>query len=248
MASAWSWILNSLRRTIDSLRVFSDGRHLTEDELSAVVLSLEQIYREMIVAETLNGLNQNEQAALDLIRVALDGVRTVYRIVSEADNCGNQPPVSYTGLVGRPKFAIPRQQLVYLIENNFSVPQISEMLGVSIRTIRRRMTEYGLSVAAQYATLTDDDLDQLVHSIQEQFPMCGNKQMQGHLLSRGVKVQQLRIRESQRRLCPEGTLLRRLGYLQRRKYRVAGPRSLYHIDGNHKLIRSVQNDLLIQIT
>ena len=136
--------------------------------------------------------------------------------------------------MGRPRFAIPREQLAYLIENKFSVPQVSEMLGVSIRTIRRRMTEYGLSVAAQYATLTDDDLDHLVHSIQEQFPMCGNKQMQ---VSRGIRVQQHRVRESQRRICPEGTLLRRLGYLHRRKYRVAGPRSLYHIDGNHKLIR-----------
>ena len=33
-----------------------------------------------------------------------------------------------------------------------------------------------------------------------QFPTCGNKQMVGHLQSRGVRVTQLRIRESQRRV------------------------------------------------
>ena len=81
---------------------------------------------------------------------------------------------------------------------HFSVPQISEMLGVSVRTIRRRMTEFGLSITAQYSVLADDELDQLVHGIQQQFPMCGNKQMLGHLLSRGVRVQQHGVRESQR--------------------------------------------------
>lgn len=111
------------------------------------------------------------------------------------------------------------------------------MIGASIRTIRRRMTEYGLSIRSQYSTLTDSELDQLVISIQDQFPMCGNRQMYGQLLSQGHRVQQCKIRESQRRTCPEGTMMRRLGCLRRRQYKVAAPRSLYHIDGNHKLIR-----------
>ena len=61
--------------------------------------------------------------------------------------------------------------------------------------------------------------------------------MRGHLLSMGYRVQQCRIRDSQRRTCPEGTMMRRLTCLQRRQYKVAAPRSLYHLDGNHKLIR-----------
>ena len=45
------------------------------------------------------------------------------------------------------------------------------------------------------------------------------------------------MRESQRRVDPEGSMLRRLCAIQRRVYKVAAPRSLYHMDGNHKLIR-----------
>lgn len=114
---------------------------------------------------------------------------------------------------------------------------MAEMIGVSLRTIHRRMSEYGLSIGSQYTSLTDDELDQIVITIQDQFPNCGNRQMYGHLLSQGYRVQQERIRESQRRTCPEGTMMRRLGCLRRRQYKVAAPRSLYHIDGNHKLIR-----------
>ena len=139
--------------------------------------------------------------------------------------------------VGRPCFQIPFDQLTYLIQNGFTVPQISEIVGVSVRTIRRRMSEYGLSISAQYSVLTDFELDSIVSDIQSQFPMCGNRQMQGHLLSRGYRVQQTRVREAQRRIDPQGAIIRRLHALNRREYSVPSPRSLYHIDGHHKLIR-----------
>ena len=71
MASNSEWILTTLRRVISNVRVGSDRQELSEDDFSGIVLSLEQIYRELIVAETLNSLDQSEQVALDLIRVAL---------------------------------------------------------------------------------------------------------------------------------------------------------------------------------
>ena len=50
------------------------------------------------------------------------------------------------------------------------------------------------------------------------------------------------IRSAMQRVNPEGCLLRSLdlktlNVLQRRKYQVYGPLALWHIDGNHKLIR-----------
>lgn len=39
-----------------------------------------------------------------------------------------------------------REQLLFLLESHFRVPEIARIFGVSIRTIRRRMSEYGLSV------------------------------------------------------------------------------------------------------
>lgn len=57
------------------------------------------------------------------------------------------------------------------------------------------------------------------------------------LLAKGVKVQRKRVRESQLRVNPVGVSMRSLHQMQRRTYSVAGPNSLWHIDGNHKLIR-----------
>ncbi len=69
---------------------------------------------------------------------------------------------------------------------------------MSVRTIYWRMSEYGLSISSQYATLTNQELDELVVRIQDQFPAYGNRQMIGHLLSMGYRIQQCRIRDSQR--------------------------------------------------
>lgn len=48
-----------------------------------------------------------------------------------------------------------------------------------------------------------------------------------------------RLRASMRRLDPEAILMRRFSMqtARRRQYSVPAPNSLWHIDGNHKLIR-----------
>ena len=61
--------------------------------------------------------------------------------------------------------------------------------------------------------------------------------MYGHLISCGIRVQFYRVRESQRRTDPQGSMIRKLHNLKRRRYYVPGPQHLWHIDGNHKLIR-----------
>ena len=123
------------------------------------------------------------------------------------------------------------------MENRFTVPQMADLVGVSPRTIHRRMTEYGLSISSQYTDVTDEYLEQVLISIQKEYPWCGNRQMCGHRLARGLRVQQHRIRELQRKIDPNGAIIRRLSTVNRRKYQVPAPKSLYHIDGNHKLIR-----------
>ena len=139
------------------------------------------------------------------------------------------PNVAFTGAVGRPRFEIPWEQLVLLIESKFTVPQIAEMIGVSVRTIHRRMSEYELSI---HSEISDSDLDVIVGDVHKEFLMFGNKQIVGHLLSHGIRIQQSRVWESMRRVDPE--VARGLNVIYRR---VAAPRSLYHMDGHHKLIR-----------
>ena len=58
--------------------------------------------------------------------------------------------VVLSGAVGRPRFEVPRHQLEFLLEAGFSVPEISNLVGVSVSTVRRRMSCYSLSVRSIY--------------------------------------------------------------------------------------------------
>lgn len=236
-----------LKRISSDLSAFVDGRDIPEDTLDSFIVSLEFVYRELVVLEaTTAQLSDTQREAIAIVRGCLSTLKSVYELrkLSESNFHYHLQPV-HTGMVGRPSFVVSPEQLSFLIENGFSVPQIADMVGVSVRTVRRGMTEFGLSIRAQYSTIIDSELDGIVREIQTQFPMCGNRQMAGHLLSRGCRVQQSRIRESQRRVDPDGAIIRRLYVLNRRQYSVPSPRSLYHIDGHHKLIRYIQNTYII---
>ena len=231
------WAIRTLRRVASDLRVFEDGRRISEDILDAFVTCLELVYRDLIAQEHVNGLDTKGREACELVRRSLTQLRALQDESTQLSNYDHAPPVRHTGYTGRPRFEIPCEQLVFLVESRFTGPQIADILGVSLSTVRRRMVDFGSSIRAEYSLLTDAELDDIVESIHQDFPMCGNRQMQGHLLSRGYRVQQLRIREAQRRVDPDGTVMRRLRAVNRRRYQVPAPLSLWHIDGNHKLIR-----------
>ena len=112
------------------------------------------------------------------------------------------------------------------------------MINISCSTVKRRLKEYNLNVKETYSTLNDDELDSKVDSILSEFPNTGYKRMKGFLHSVGIKVQEDRLRECMRRVDPEGVLLRSLQsrVIIQRRYCVKGPLSLWHMDGNHKLI------------
>lgn len=67
----------------------------------------------------------------------------------------------------------------------------------------------------------------------------GHKMMLGHLSAQGIRIQRQRVQESMGRVDSQGVLLRtlQLNPRRRRRYSVPAPNSLWHIDGNHKLIR-----------
>lgn len=224
-----------LHSAIRVLSPFCDGRIVPEDTLQTCLLHVELVYRDLLAKESLSGsLDLNEQQALSLVRSALRCLESM----SDSTMCtSSRSLILHHGCVGRPRFQVAKEQLQHLLEASFTVPQIAKMIGISTRTVHRRMSEFGLSVQEQYTDITDSELDTLVADIHTDFPNCGNNVMKGHLLSHGYRIQQHRIRESLRRVDPRGSMLRRLQVINRRVYCVPGPRSLYHIDGNHKLIR-----------
>lgn len=143
----------------------------------------------------------------------------------------------YIGRRGRPKYNITRHQLNVLLEMQFTVPQIAQLLQVSCRTIFRRLSEFNLSVTGLYSTIRDADLDELVVSSLQEHPNIGYRMMRSRLSVRGVHIQESRVRDAMRRVDPIGVSYRWSHSIQRRTYRVSCPNALWHIDGNHSLIR-----------
>lgn len=225
-----AWAISTHLRVVRDLNVYMDGRIPPADVLNSYTLSLELVHRDLLAQQVLGEDKLDYGSICELLVKGSE-------IVKKWKVTHFNPPVISFGRYGRPRIDISYEQLLYLIENRFTVRQIADMVGVSERTIYRRMSEFSLSVHMLYSSISDNDLDQLVCEIQENFPLCGNIQMQGHLFARGLRVQQVRVREAQRRVDPEGCAMRRLRVINRRQYRVPFPLSLWHIDGNHKLIR-----------
>ena len=92
---------------------------------------------------------------------------------------------------------------------------------------------------SRYFEISDDALDAAVASILHNFPNCGIRRMKGFLQAQGMRIQWSRVRASLWRTNPIGILLctAQLNIINRRHYSVPGPNSLWHLDGNHKLIR-----------
>lgn len=236
-----TWIAQSLRAIVSDLSMY-DGREVTAAAVDGFTWRIAAIYRELLAREVYGELYSYE---LEM----LESVEGAYCCIIEAQkqlDCHYERSIlcvqegsatCRTGAVGRPFFYIPRSVLQHLLDTRLSVPKISQLLGVSVSTIRRRMADYDLRVRDTYSAILDDELDSVVASASLAYPTWGVRQMYGHLVSLGIRVQFVRVRESLSRVDPQGSFMRRLRHLRRRKYSVAGPQSLWHIDGNHKLIR-----------
>lgn len=119
--------ISILRRVVSDLSVFSDGRNIPDDTVESLIVSLEFVFRELIVLETIQQLNAEQLIATGIIRSSLSTLRSLrdLRNMYGHDTSSQVQSVS-RGLVGRPYFQIPREQLSYLVHNGFSVPQIAD--------------------------------------------------------------------------------------------------------------------------
>ena len=81
------------------------------------------------------------------------------------------------------------------------------------------------------------NLASFYEKLEKIIPESGYRMMLGHLRARGYRVPQLRVRQMLQKEDPEGTVTRWMNTVKRRVYSVSGPNALWHIDGNHKLIK-----------
>ena len=122
------------------------------------------------------------------------------------------------------------------IEHGFTLKEMSALLGISARTIYRRIDEFNL----KKINFSDTDKNQLDHEIvqiTEEFPYCGELMIRETLRQKRFHLQRYKIHESVHRVCKSNVTARQKGRLHRRVYNVQGPNHLWHIDTNHKLVR-----------
>ena len=70
-----------------------------------------------------------------------------------------EPPKIFLGDRGRPRYLISRDQVEFLLERCFSVVDIASLLGVSVRTLERRLSEFGLRARSTNSDISDQALD-----------------------------------------------------------------------------------------
>ena len=223
--------LNFILRETEN--VVSSSRSL-EDELDYILFKLDEVitfcdsasleYNQLISENVLKPL----KVAHEIISSRSEQIRQVK----------NVPVLQYSSQRGRPTFSIPKDTLKLLLQYNFTQSDIARMFSVSTKTIQRRIRFFDLKQDV-YTDISDSDLDELVLSITNEFQNCGIRRMKGFLRSQNVHVSWNRVRTSMWRVNPSGLLMRslQLNIVRRRKYRVAGPNALWHMDGHHKLIR-----------
>ena len=106
----------------------------------------------------------------------------------QSEGAMRRPDLVFIGERGRPSYNISREKLLFFIENRFTITDIASMCGVSERTIKRRLQQFNVSILSSYSNLTDEQLQEIIKGILDEFPNCGYKKMTGFLSSCGFRV------------------------------------------------------------
>ncbi|XP_051962896.1 uncharacterized protein LOC127629718 [Xyrauchen texanus] len=111
----------------------------------------------------------------------VDGLAELYRLVTEEkSNEVLEVLIQVThGAAGRPRFDVSQDYLLHLLHQGLPVSCIASLLGVSKRTVYRRMADLNITVRGLYSTLSDSELDNLVGEIKESMPHAGYRLVKG---------------------------------------------------------------------
>ena len=113
--------------------------------LDSLIYISEQLYRCL----NASGESGNADAVAEAIAI-LPSIQNDFD--DETGGCVGLCTTISNGRPGRPRCAVSEDQLQHLLEIGFSANNIVSMLGISVRTIRRRMDDIGLHVSDFYST------------------------------------------------------------------------------------------------
>ena len=206
------------------------------ERCSLIIRTLSNI-ESAISSETTDDSDHSLFTILSVVRELIQTVRDICRewdelfdtIEGSSNTHAYHAPSNQDGSVGRPRFQISRQQLVYLRSLNFSWSAIARLLGVSRYTVYRRRDEFNLSDEPD-RTMTDAQLEMRVRELRRELPTFGEALVIGTLRSSGHRVTRDQVRRAIHATDPINTAMRWRGQsISRRPYSVSGPNSLWHI-------------------
>ena len=116
----------------------------------------------------------------------------------------------------------------------FTWTKLAKMLKINRQALYRRLE--GSSLMG-YSDITDQELDSIICSHQSTHTNDGENMITGCLVSLGIHLQRKRIRESIHIVDHNGVQERAFTTIRRRRYHADLPNSVWHLDGNHKIIR-----------
>lgn len=138
---------------------------------------------------------------------------------------------------GRPRAAVTATQVKEMFELGFTVSQMAARLGVTRPTIYKILADADIDHSNRFSSLTNSELDEIISDIKAAHPNAGEVNIMGHLRARKLCVQRNKVRASIHRVDPQGPSSRSSRTFRARIYETPCPNYVWHIDGNHKLVK-----------
>ena len=231
--------LNSLPSLIMQTR-----RHLFSNDLNILENFSRRLEDSLNIVNTLKTRFEQSQASVELLLHIRQLTRELHRLFSsiegtlldysrEDDNIGISFVSETTGHNRRPKIEVSKEIIERLFEIHSSWQTVASILGISVRTLRRRRTEFQMPVSnpigprITYSEINEEDLLNNVREIIDTLPDAGESYVIGSLRSRGIFIQRHRIRDAINKIDPVGRALRKSVSVLRRVYSVPAPNSLW---------------------
>ena len=216
------------------LRHYGNGLPAKND-VDFIVYKIDQL---MSLAIRGSLLNYIDHETVELLINAYNNLEKVLNSSPSTDY--KRVSVLRSGCTGRPSYDIRKEMLIYFLDAGFSQKDIACIIGVCDKTVARRIKEFDIRLEVpKYSHISDAELGAKVLEIITQYPSSGIRIVKGHLASQSINITWERVRDILWEVDPEGILNRSIKrpVINRRVYNVPGSLALWHIDGNHKLIR-----------
>ena len=224
--------------------VVQTRRHLFSNDVNILENFSRGLEDSLNIVNTLQTRFEQSQVSVGLLLNIRRLIRELHRLFSsiegtlldfshEDDNIGRCFVSETTGHNGRPKVEVSKEIIERLFAIHRSWQTVASILGISVRTLRRRRTEFQIPVSnpigprKTYSEINEEDLLSNVREIINTLPDAGESYVIGSLRRRGIFIQRHRIRDAINKIDPVGRALRKSVSVLRRVYSVPAPNSLW---------------------